>query len=430
MFSKNQQIRIVSACFGGWTMDAFDFFITVFALRGIADSFHVGLTAITWALSLPLATRVFGALLVGRLADRLGRRPLLLGNMIAFTLIEIGTCTAPSLTVFFLCRAAFGLVMGGEWGVCTSFAMESVSPRLRGVVSGLLQSGYSVGYLLAAMLYGAGYERLGWRGMYLVGICVAACIVVLRAALPRAPVPARAAGRQRAGLGAFAADMRGYWPRLLFAVIFMVAASTFSHGTQDLYPTMLRLERGMSVHQVALIATIYNVGAILGCLFGGSLSQVIGRRRQVVFATAAALLLLPFWAWASGFGATLATAFVMQFLVQCTYGVMPAYLNEMAPAGIRSTFAGFVYQVGIFLTATNVTLQSWLAGRFGGRYSLALALTVAIGLTLFFLLSLRGPETRQNLDMAEAADDAPRSDHAGRASPSPRPDGLSTSGLV
>ncbi len=398
MRSRGQMIHTIAACSAGWTIDAFDFFTVVFTLHAIATSFHVGLTTVTWAITLPLATRVLGALTLGRLADRFGRKPLLLANMVMFVIVEIGISFAPTLTVFLTLRALFGLVMGAEWGVGTTLAMESVLPAWRGIVSGLLQSGYSLGYLAAAVVYGTGFDALGWRGMFLVGVVPALAVAVARAFMPESAV--WASRTQRVAAQSLRAGMRGHWRLLIFAVLFMSAASTFGHGTQDLFPTMLRIERGMSLGTVAAIAVIYNIGAVIGCLCGGASSQVIGRRRQIVIATGAALVLLPFWMLVRGYEGTALTAFLMQFLVQCTYGVLPAYLNELAPAGLRGTFAGFVYQIGNLLTAANTTLQSTLALFLGHRLSLALGVSVGLGLVAFCLLASFGPEADRREKLA------------------------------
>ncbi|GAA4474457.1 MFS transporter [Gluconacetobacter asukensis] len=388
MFSRAQQNRIIVACLGGWTMDAFDFFVTAFALAGIARDFSTSLTTMTWAMSLPLATRIIGALVVGGLADTVGRKRVLVGNMLAFTLCELGACTAPSLPVFLMFRGLFGVVMGGEWGVCTAYALDNIPPARRGFVSGLLQGGYPMGYLLAAVLYGLSYDMMGWRGMYAVGVAVASAIVILRLSLP---APAPATGVARAERVDFRSGMRGHWSLLGFAVLFMSAGATFSHATQDLYPTLMRLERQMSVHQVATIAVAYNMGAVAGCICGGTLSQRFGRLRVVVRAAMAILCVLPFWMLSSGFIATLLSAVAMQFLVMCVYGVMPVYLNELAPQSIRSTFAGFVYQIGFLLTSANATLQAWLATHYVLPYSRVLAGTVLLSVMVFIFLLLRNP---------------------------------------
>src|SRR5262249_5670675 len=205
-------------------------------------------------------------------------------------------------------------------------------------VSGILQSGYSFGYLLAALLYGVGFPTLGWRGMFIAAAVPALVVLYVRSAVPESPAWER---QKRAGAVRrtdFAQSLRKNWAIYFYAIGLMSAAATFSHGTQDLYPTFLREQHGLSVRQISMIAIIYNVGAILGNLVGGGLSQVLGRRRQLALAASLALVLLPFWANAASVVALAATQFLMQFLVQCTFGVMPAHLNEISPPDARATF--------------------------------------------------------------------------------------------
>jgi SHS family lactate transporter-like MFS transporter len=177
-------------------------------------------------------------------------------------------------------------------------------------------------------------------------------------------------------------------------MILMFAAAVMSHGTQDLYPVMLRVQHGLSVRQVATVSTIYNVGGLLGCLCGGMLSQKIGRRRELMLASAAMLVLLPFWGFCSGIIAVTVTAFLMQFLVQCNFGVMPAHLNEMSPSAVRGTFPGFALQFGNMLAAGNATVQSMLADNLDKNYGLALSMVVAVGAIAFCLLAHFGPDAR------------------------------------
>jgi MFS transporter, SHS family, lactate transporter len=286
--------------------------------------------------------------------------------------------------------------MGGEWGVASSLTMESIPAGWRGFVSGLLQSGYSFGYLLAALLYGVGFDALGWRGLFIVTILPAVLVLYIRRNVSESPGWSRPAASRAAPPGTIAPKkVPQNIGRYIYAIALMAAAATFSHGTQDLYPTFLRVQHGYSVHQVSSIAIIYNIGAILGCLTGGTLSQKLGRRRGIVLAALLAVVLMPFWAIATAPVALAATAFCMQFLVQCTFGTMPAHLNEISPREARATFPGFTYQFGNFLAAGNATLQVLLATRFHGDYGVGMALLAGTGAVVFALLAAFGPEAKE-----------------------------------
>ena len=386
--------HVVLACFLGWTIDAFDFFILIIVLPHVALEFHTSRTTVTWAITLTLALRPVGAVLFGRLADRYGRKSALIANVLIFTVLEVASGFAPTLTVFLLLRALFGIAMGGEWGIGAALTMESIPARWRGPVSGILQSGYNAGYLLAALVYGVGFSTLGWRGMFVTAAVPGLVVLYVRRAVPESPAweqHKRAGVVRRAG---FAQSLRTNWGIYLYAIVLMSAANTVGHGTQDIYPTFLQVQHGLVPRQVAFILVIMNIGALLGNLGGGVLSQVIGRRRQLALAASLVLVLLPFWANAATVTTLTATAFLMLFLVQGAFGVMPAHLNEISPPDARATFPAFTYQLGNFFAAGNATIQSALASLLGNNYGLGQAIVVAIGALAFVVLAIFGVEAK------------------------------------
>ncbi|GAB0119383.1 MFS transporter [Acidisoma sp. 7E03] len=393
--------RVVLAAYLGWTLDAFDFFIMIFVFDDVAKTFGVGLTTASFAITLTLAMRAFGALLFGRLADKYGRRPIMMFNILCFSALELLSGLAPTLLSFMILRALFGIAMGGEWGVGSSLTMESIPAKWRGWVSGLLQAGYPSGYLLATLAFGVLYPLVGWRGLFIVGALPALLVVYIRRNVPESPdwharqeegprPPIMEVLRRHAGL-------------TVYAVILMCAFNFFSHGTQDIYPkAFLKVQHGFSHDTITIIALVYNVGAILGGLTFGSLSQYIGRRWAIVLAAVLALPVIPLWAfsnspWLLGLG-----AFLMQFMVQGAWGIIPAHLNELSPADIRATFPGFVYQLGNFLASYNATLQTKIGAANNHNYSWALAGVAGTVAIIIAVLSAFGVD-RSHVKMGREA---------------------------
>ncbi len=388
----SQQRHVVAATYLGWTLDAFDFFIMVFVLRDIAETFSTTVTAITVAITLTLAMRAVGAWIFGRLADRLGRRPTLIANVLMYSVLDLATGFSPNLTVFFILRALFGIAMGGEWGVGASLAMESVPARWRGPVSGLLQAGYPSGYLLASIVYWVAFPLVGWRGMFVIGVLPALVVLYIRRAVPESP---DWAARRAAGPAPSILDvLRRNIGLTVYVVVLMTAFNFFSHGTQDLYPTFMQVQHRFSTGTVATIAIVYNIGAILGGIGFGSVSQRIGRRTAIVIASVAAIPIIPLWAFAASPVALGLGAFLMQICVQGAWGVIPAHLNELSPPEIRGTFPGVTYQLGNLLAAANATIQSAIASGLGGNYSWPLAGVAGICAVIIAVMVGFGREAR------------------------------------
>jgi SHS family lactate transporter-like MFS transporter len=377
------------ASFLGWTLDAFDFFLMVFVLRAVADEFGTDVHAVSVAVTLTLAMRPLGALVFGMLADRFGRRPVLMADILLFSLLELASAFAPSLLALLILRAAFGFAMGGEWGIGASLTMETLPARARGLASGVLQEGYAFGYLLAAVVYGLLFEAIGWRGMFAVGVLPALLVVYIRRNVEESPAWERIRSRPSRSIGSV---LRGHGRLFLYVVVLMTAFNFFSHGTQDLYPTFLQAQRGLPTHTVSSIAILANLGAILGGLTFGMLSQRIGRRRAIVFAALLALPVIPVWAFSTSLALLCLGAFLMQIAVQGAWGVIPVHLNELSPDEVRGTFPGFAYQLGNLLASANATLQAGFAESRGDDYALALAVVAAAAAVAIALLTAAGPE--------------------------------------
>ncbi len=384
------QKHVVAAAYLGWTLDAFDFFLMIFVIKDVAHEFGAGKSDIAWATALTLALRPLGAFIFGRLADRFGRRPVLMFDVALYSLFGFATAFSPNLIVFLIIRALFGIAMGGEWGIGASLTMETVKPEARGLVSGLLQSGYPTGYLLASVVYRNFYDLLHWRGMFMVGIVPALLILYIRRNVPESP----GWSREHAKTGTVLNVLRKHWALALYAIVLMTAFNFFSHGTQDAYPTFLQVQHKFDAHTTGNIAIIYNIGAILGGWTFGLWSQSLGRRRTIVIASLLAIPVTWLWAYSETAPMLALGAFLMQFFVQGAWGVIPAHLNELSPADARGTFPGTVYQLGNFIASYNLVLQTRIAAAQGENYSMALAGVAVSAAIVIALLTMLGREAR------------------------------------
>jgi MFS transporter, SHS family, lactate transporter len=387
----SEQKHVVAASFLGWSLDAFDFFLLVFVLKDIAAEFHTEITTVTLALFLTLAMRPVGAFLFGRAADRWGRRPTLMVDILLYSVLEFASGFAPSLTVLIILRALYGVAMGGEWGVGASLTMETIPPHARGFVSGLLQSGYPAGYFMASIVYGVLFPYIGWRGMFMVGVIPALLVLYIRRNVPESPSWSKEVATERGGTLAM---LKSHWRLGIYAVVLMTAFNFFSHGTQDIYPTFLQVQHQFAPHVVSIIAVVYNIGAIIGGILFGTLSERFGRRRCIIIAALLTLPVIPLWAFSDSPVMLAIGAFLMQFTVQGAWGVVPVHLNELSPANARATFPGFVYQLGNLLAAINGTLQTMLAEYFGGNYGLALAIVAGTVAIVIAALTAVGTEAK------------------------------------
>ena len=397
MSDNDRARKVVIASFLGWMLDAFDFFLMVFVFSDIAKTFGVSITTVTVAVTLTLAMRALGAFIFGRLADRFGRRPMLMLSVLCYSILELLSGLAPSLATFLILRALFGIAMGGEWGVGASLTMETVRPESRGVVSGILQAGYSSGYLIASIAYGVLFPTFGWRGLFMIGILPALLVLYIRRNVSESP--GWNGGRtHESGVGHVLAR---HWQLAVYAILLMTCFNFLSHGTQDVYPTFLKVDHAFRPHEVSVILVIANIGAILGGITFGTMSQYYGRRRMMIIGALFCLPVLPLWAFSQDVILLTIGAFVMQFMVQGCWGLVPAYLNEISPSEVRGTFPGVVYQLGNFLASSNAWLQGVLAISLGS-YGWSLAAVCASAAVLLAFFASIGREAR-DVDMRVAA---------------------------
>ncbi len=387
----------VLAGFLGWTLDAFDFFIVVFLFDTLARQFGVTKKEIVLTTTATLAMRPVGALVFGLLADRYGRRIPLMANVIYFSIIEVLCGFSPNFTVFIFLRALFGIGMGGEWGVGASLAMEAAPVRWRGILSGILQSGYSIGYLLAAMAARFLLPVWGWRPMFWIG-----ALPALLALYIRTKVPESEAWKQHraASTGQVLRIVAGEWKRFAYLVVLMTFMMFLSHGTQDLYPDFLKEVHKISSAMVANIAMIYNAGAVVGAIIFGHISQVAGRRKGMIAALGLSLVMIPLWAFGGGLVMIISAAFLMQAGVQGAWGVIPVHLSELSADSARGLMPGLAYQLGILLASPTNSIQYSLHERFGYQWSIA-GFEIMTILTLAALL-WRGSESHSRSFVRDA----------------------------
>ena len=361
----------------------------VFLVDVLADNFHVRKGDIVWTITITLAMRPVGAVVLGSLADRFGRRRPLIACVLYFSIITALTPFAPSYAVFVVLRALYGIGMGGYWGIGASLVMESSPRRWRGLFSGIMQAGYSVGYLLAAVALRTIEPRFGWRWMFLCGLILAALIAVLTLLSPES------SSWQKHRLASFGEVARVVWQHkkdFLYLVLLMTAMTCLSHGTQDLYPDFLKTVHRFSNVVVSNLAILYNVGAIVGALVIGHYSDRLGRRYAIILALTISALSIPLWAFGSTIAMLALGSFMMQFGVQGAFGVIPAHLNELSPSSVRSLFPGVVYQLGILIGAPSVVVEFTLRRHVG--YQWALTIFEMCVIFCLFLIFGFGPERK------------------------------------
>jgi SHS family lactate transporter-like MFS transporter len=387
--SPSDHRSALAAGFLGWTLDAFDFFLVTLCLTAIGRDFHKSDSAIALSITATLAFRPVGAFLFGLLADRFGRRLPLMIDLVFYSICEVLTGLAPNYTSFLVMRALFGIGMGGEWGVGASLAMEKVPSRLRGMLSGLLQEGYAAGNLLAAVAYLFLFPRWGWRPLFFLGGLPALLALFVRVRVKESEVWKKTREESWSGLGRAIAS---HWRLLLYLTLLMTMMNFVSHGTQDMYPTFLERQWHFGPLQRSLMIGLSMIGAILGGIAMGLLSDRYGRRRVMVLALLGGILMVPLWAFSPTTAMLALGAFLVQFMVQGAWGIIPAHLSELSPDSVRGFMPGFAYQCGVLVASSVVYIEAIFARTMS--YASAMALTAVTVFTLAAIVTAAGKERK------------------------------------
>jgi MFS transporter, SHS family, lactate transporter len=378
------------AAFSGWLLDAFDFFLVTFCLTAIARDFHKSDSAAALVITMTLAFRPVGGFVFGMLADRYGRRIPLMINIALFAVAEILTGLASSYSALLMVRALFGVVMGGQWGVGASLVMEKAPSHRRGVFSGVLQEGYAAGNVLAAICFFLLYGRLGWRPLFFLGSLPALLLVFfIRFQVKESEVWEKA---RTVSWREQCREAISHWKLFFYLLAFMTMMLFASHGTQDMYPTFLQRQWHFSPTRRAAITAVSGMGAIAGGIVVGHLSDSWGRRRAIITAFVIGILMVPLWAFAPSQPLLILGAFLMQFMVQGAWGVIPAHLAELSPDSVRAFLPGFAYQSAGVLASSVVYIEAVYAQR--TSYAAAMALTALSVFILAAVMAALGRERR------------------------------------
>ncbi|KIM77736.1 hypothetical protein PILCRDRAFT_11824 [Piloderma croceum F 1598] len=354
-----------------WICDAIDFFTVSLSVTNLQIQFGKPAHDITTAITLTLLFRSLGAVVFGVVSDRYGRKWPLVINLILCAILQLGAGFVQTFHQFLAIRALFGITMGGIWGLATATALENLPVELRGLASGVVQEGYAVGYLIAAVINLTLVPSVsaGWRSLFWTASGISLFAAVIRALLPESAVFLRAKEFEREhGLTSTEKNkvflketkrmLAKHWLLCIYAVVLMTGFNFLSHGSQDLYPTYLQTSKNISNHNATIATIIGNCGAIAGGAIAGWVSQYIGRRLTVVIFVCFIGAFIPLWILPSTFSSLSAGAFCMQFGVQGAWGIIPIHLAELSPPAFRATFPGVAYQLGNMVSSASAQIET------------------------------------------------------------------------
>ncbi|RFU28458.1 hypothetical protein B7463_g7896, partial [Scytalidium lignicola] len=415
--------------FIAWSWDAFDFFTVSLTVSDLAKTFDKSNTDITWGITLVLMLRSVGSIIFGIAADRYGRKWPFIVNNVLFIVLELATGFCQTYKQFLGCRALFGIAMGGLYGNAAATALEDCPEEARGLISGMLQQGYAFGYLLATV-FARGLVNTtshGWRPLYWFGACPPILIILFRLCLPETDsYKERQAVREERGniSSTFIQEgkvaLKKHWLLLIYLVMLMAGFNFMSHGSQDLYPTMLTNQYGFSSDAVTVTQVVANLGAMAGGTVIGYCSQIFGRRFSIIFISIIGGALLYPYTFVSS-KSIIAAAFFEQFCVQGAWGVIPIHLMELSPGSFRTFVVGTAYQLGNLASSASSTIESRIGERFPlppkgevARYKYGLVICIFMGCVFAFtiLMTLIGPEyLRRSFDIEDDDDIAEAAGH-------------------
>jgi SHS family lactate transporter-like MFS transporter len=408
---NKQQWLFVLIAFLGWSWDAFDFFTLSLTTTNVAATFDKTVTEITWGITLVLMLRSVGAIIFGILSDRYNRKWPFVANMVCFIALELGAGFAQTWKQFLATRALYGIAMGGLYGNVAATALEDCPLEARGIVSGLLQQGYAFGYLLAtAFARGlVGTTSHGWRPYYWFAACPPVLLIIFRLCLPETQAFTERKALREGSAGSSTANflaegkvaVKRHWLLLIYLVLLMAGMNFMSHGSQDLYPTMLKAQYGFDANAVTITQCVANLGALTGGILAGWASQTFGRRFSLIFCCIVGGALLYPYTFVSS-EAVMAAAFFEQACVQGAWGIIPIHLMELSPASIRTFVVGTSYQLGNLVSSASSTIESTITSRFPlpptkavpKRYNYGKVICIFMGCVYAYtiLITLVGPE--------------------------------------
>lgn len=403
--------------FWGWTWDSFDFFAVSLNASDIAEDFGKSVSDVTWGITLVLMLRSVGAVIFGFWGDRYGRKWPYIINLCLLVVLQIGTGFVKTFEQFLGVRAIFGIAMGGVFGFALATSMDDVPAECRGVLSGIFQEGYAFGYLLGVIFTRAIVDNSphGWRAIFWFSAGVPVLFIVWRACFPETDTYIRQKEALRkeqenqpvtkkffSMSGAAKEAFKRYWLIMIYLVFMMCGFNFMSHGSQDLYPTLLKVQLQFGTDRSTVTNCVANLGAIFGGFVCGHFSTFIGRRLTILCAVILGAAMIYPWAYLRS-GAINAGAFFLQAGVQGAWGVVPVHLSELSPPAYRSLVVGLSYQLGNLASSASSTIESKLGERFPTTapdgstvydYSRVMSIFIGAVFAYMFCIILIGPENR------------------------------------